>query len=146
MDYFLTWGRTPWGQQILTHVSWSLFWASLFAGLMFLVAHASYMLLSAHHKRASAETDALEAKRKDLPEKIPRHSLVARVIARYLGADTTEASEYKIVLPADTAPHEVQILPALPDTTGRDTLPRDTLPRDTLPRDTTHVQPRSRTR
>src|SRR5204862_1407012 len=72
--------------------------------------------------------------------------LVARVIARYLGADTTEASEYKIVLPADTAPHEVQILPALPDTTGRDTLPRDTLPRDTLPRDTTHVQPRSRTR
>src|SRR5881409_2399042 len=41
--------------------------------------------------------------------------LVARVIARYLGADTVEASEYRIVLPADTAPHEVQILPALPD-------------------------------
>src|SRR5205814_2616643 len=71
--------------------------------------------------------------------------LVARVIARYLGADTVEASEYRIVLPADTAPHEVQILPALPDTT-RDTLPRDTVPRDTLRRDSTHVLPRPRTR
>jgi len=53
---FLTWGRNPWGQTILTHISWSLMWASLFAGLMFLVAHASYMMLSAHHKRSEAET------------------------------------------------------------------------------------------
>ena len=52
---FLTWGRNPWGQQILTHVSWDLLWASLFAGIMFLVAHASYMILSAHRKRSSAE-------------------------------------------------------------------------------------------
>ncbi len=43
-------------------------WASLFAGLMFLVAHASYMILSAHRKRSEAETDALEAKHKDLPD------------------------------------------------------------------------------
>ena len=72
--------------------------------------------------------------------------LVARVIARYLGADTVEASEYRIVLPADTAPHEVQILPALPDTSRQDTLPRDTVSRDTLRRDSTHVLPRPRTR
>jgi len=76
---FLRWGRNPWGQQILQHVSWSLFWASLFAGLMFLVAHAAYMLLSAHRKRPAAETDRMEAARKDLPEKIPRHSLAARL-------------------------------------------------------------------
>ena len=38
---FLTWGRNPWQQQILTHVSWNLLWASLFAGVVFLVAHAS---------------------------------------------------------------------------------------------------------
>jgi penicillin-binding protein 2 len=69
--------------------------------------------------------------------------LVARVIARYLGADTTEASEYRLVLPADTAPHEVQILPALP---SPDTARHDTLPRDTLAHDTLHVQPRPRTR
>jgi cytochrome b subunit of formate dehydrogenase len=75
---FLTWGRNPWGQQILTHISWDLLWASLFAGIMFLVAHASYMVLSAHHKRSAAETDALEATHKDLPDRIERHSFVAR--------------------------------------------------------------------
>ena len=76
---FLTWGRNPWGQQILTHVSWDLMWASLFAGLMFLVAHASYMILSAHRKRSEAETVALEAQYKDLPERIERHSFMARM-------------------------------------------------------------------
>jgi formate dehydrogenase subunit gamma len=76
---FLTWGRNPWGQQILTHVSWDLLWASLFAGVMFLVAHASYMVLSAHHKYSEAETDALEAAHKSLPEKIERHTLMARL-------------------------------------------------------------------
>ena len=70
----LRWGRSPWGEWVLTHVSWSLFWASLFAGVLFFVAHASYMLFSAHRKRASAETDALEAKYKNLPAKIERHS------------------------------------------------------------------------
>jgi cytochrome b subunit of formate dehydrogenase len=79
MDYFLTWGHTPWGQQILTHVSWNLLWASLFAGVAFLVAHASYMVLSAHRKRHAAEADAIEASRPDLPAKIPRHSLAARM-------------------------------------------------------------------
>lgn len=54
-------------------------WASLFAGLMFLVAHASYMMLSAHHKRSEAETNALEAKFKDLPDKIERHTFMARM-------------------------------------------------------------------
>jgi hypothetical protein len=35
----LTWGRSPWGEWILTHISWDLLWASLFAGVAFLVAH-----------------------------------------------------------------------------------------------------------
>jgi len=75
----LKWGRSPWGEWVLTHVSWNLFWASLFAGILFFVAHASYMLFSAHRKRSSAETDALEASRKDLPAKIERHNLTARL-------------------------------------------------------------------
>jgi len=76
---FLTWGRNPWGQRILTHISWDLFWAALFAGLMFLVAHASYMILSSNRKRAKAETDALEAANKDLPLLITRHTFMARM-------------------------------------------------------------------
>jgi cytochrome b subunit of formate dehydrogenase len=75
----LTWGRSPWGQQILTHVSWDLLWASLFAGVAFLVAHASYMVLSAHRKRKAEETDAMEAARKDLPPRITRHGAGARI-------------------------------------------------------------------
>ena len=75
----LTWGRNPWDQAILTHVSWDLMWASLFAGVAFLVAHAGYMVLSAHRKRHAAETDAMEAARTDLPERIVRHSMVARL-------------------------------------------------------------------
>ena len=76
---FLKWGRNPWGEWVLTHVSWSLFWGSLFAGILFLIAHATYMFLSAHRKRSSAETEALEARYKQLPNQIERHSLVARV-------------------------------------------------------------------
>ena len=75
----LRWGRSPWGEWVLTHVSWSLFWASLFAGVLFFVAHASYMLFSAHRKRATAETDALEAQFANLPAKIERHGLAARL-------------------------------------------------------------------
>ena len=75
----LRWGRSPWGEWVLTHVSWSLFWASLFAGVLFFVAHASYMLFSAHRKRSAAETDALEAANKNLPPTIERHSLAARL-------------------------------------------------------------------
>jgi formate dehydrogenase subunit gamma len=76
---FVRWGLNPWGQNILTHVSWTLFWAALFAGLMFLVAHGSYMLLSAHRKRPAAETDRLEAAHSNLPTIIERHSLMARL-------------------------------------------------------------------
>ena len=45
--------------------------------------------------------------------------LVTRVIGRYLGVDTTAASNIRIVLPTDTAPHPMQLLPGPPaeDTT-----------------------------
>ena len=76
---FLTWARSPWGEDILAHVSWDLFWASLFAGVAFFVAHASYLVLSAHRKRGADETNALEAAHPDLPARVTRHSLVARL-------------------------------------------------------------------
>ena len=76
----LTWGRNPWGEWVLTHISWNLFWASLFAGLLFFVAHASYMLLSAHRKRAAARDRRARSEVQDLPAKIERHSLVARAV------------------------------------------------------------------
>jgi len=75
----LRYGRSPWGETILTHVSWNLFWASLFAGILFFLAHATYMLFSAHRKRPEAETDRLEAAHPELPAKIEKHSLAARL-------------------------------------------------------------------
>ena len=76
---FVTYGVDPWGQPILTHISWNLLWVAILAGLMFLVAHATYMVLSAHRKRPPAETDALEAQYTELPAHVERHSLMARV-------------------------------------------------------------------
>jgi len=76
---FVTWARSPWGEDVLTHISWSLFWASLVGGFLFLVAHGGYMLFSRHIKRDPTEVDRLERERKGLPARIPRHSFVARV-------------------------------------------------------------------
>jgi cytochrome b subunit of formate dehydrogenase len=76
---FVTWARSPWGEDVLTHISWSLFWASLVGGFLFLVAHGSYMLFSRHEKRNPAEVDRLESQRQELPAKITRHTGVARV-------------------------------------------------------------------
>ena len=70
---------SPWGESIFTHISWSLFWASLVGGLLFLLAHGGYMLFSRHEKREEAEVDRMEAERKGLPAKIQRHSFVARM-------------------------------------------------------------------
>ncbi len=49
--------------------------------------------------------------------------LVARVIARYLGADSAASPEFRMVLPADSAPEPIQVLPSLSpvDSAGRDT-------------------------
>lgn len=75
----LSWARSPWGESVLIHISWDLFWASLVGGLLFLLAHGGYMLFSQHHKRESSEVDRMEAERKGLPSRIPRHGFVARV-------------------------------------------------------------------
>ncbi len=61
--------------------------------------------------------------------------LVTRVIGHYLGVDTTLASKVRIVLPTDTAPHAVQILPGLPeeDTTVTPLDTGTTIPPDSVP-------------
>lgn len=75
----LSWARSPWGESVLIHISWDLFWASLVGGLLFLLAHGGYMLFSQHRRRPQEEVDRMEAEHADLPERIPRHSFVARV-------------------------------------------------------------------
>jgi formate dehydrogenase subunit gamma len=74
----LTTARSPWGESIFTHISWSLFWASLVGGLLFLLAHGGYMLFSQHRRRPSEEVDRMERERAGLPAHITRHGFVAR--------------------------------------------------------------------
>src|SRR5688500_2362655 len=74
-----TWARSPWGEDVLTHISWSLLWASIVGGVLFLLAHGGYMLFSRHERRPAAEVDRMEAQRKGLPAKITRHTFVARM-------------------------------------------------------------------
>ena len=68
--------------------------------------------------------------------------LVTRVIGRYLGVDTTVASNVRIVLPTDTAPRPMQLLPGPP---AEDTIipPLDTgvTPPPPPPVDTGHAAP-----
>ena len=62
--------------------------------------------------------------------------LVTRVIGHYLGVDTTVASHVRIVLPNDTAPHPMQLLPALP---GDESTVTPLVPFDTTTPDTTDM-------
>jgi penicillin-binding protein 2 len=55
--------------------------------------------------------------------------LVARVIARYLGMDPTSASAIRLVLPADSAPAPLQLLPGPAGDTLTDTVPAVPPPR-----------------
>jgi len=79
MGNLVSWGRSPWGESVLIHISWDLFWAALVGGLLFLLAHGGYMLFSQHHKRDSSDVDRLEAERRGLPANITRHGFVARM-------------------------------------------------------------------
>ena len=76
---FVTSATDPWGRPILTGVSWQALWVSIFVGVTFLLAHAAYMVLSANQTHPTADLDALEAEHPELPEKITRHSLLARL-------------------------------------------------------------------
>ena len=69
----------PWGRTVLTHVAWNIVWVSIFVCVTFLVAHASYVILSAHRVRSKHDTDALEAKHADLPGRIKRHTFMSRL-------------------------------------------------------------------
>jgi cytochrome b subunit of formate dehydrogenase len=74
---FVQWGVNPWGQQILTHLSWDLLWWAIGVGILFVVAHAIYVRVRGPqaHAPAAATSPAIAG----LPERIGRHGLGARL-------------------------------------------------------------------
>jgi len=67
---------SPWGQSIPIHISFALIWVMAIAGLAFLMGHAIWYQFMLKREPAEAVDPAAAA---NLPEKIARHSLAARL-------------------------------------------------------------------
>ena len=73
----LEWATSPWGQRVPIHIAWFLIWVALIAGLAFLMVHAIYVRYFAREKEFAANLSSATVQA--LPERIPRHSLAARL-------------------------------------------------------------------
>ena len=73
----LEWATSPWGQSVPIHIAWFLIWVAVIAGLLFLMVHASYVMYFAKPRVFAADdSSAVSA---SIPQRVPRHSLVARM-------------------------------------------------------------------
>ncbi len=73
----IQWATDPWGQSVPIHIAWFLIWIAMIGGLLFLMVHAVYVRYFATAKHF-VNDDPVEIP-PQLPERIPRHSLPARL-------------------------------------------------------------------
>ncbi len=73
----LEWATSPLGQRVPIHIAWFLIWVALIAGLVFLIVHAIYVRYFAGEMDFASDTSTSETL--ELPPRIPRHSLAARL-------------------------------------------------------------------
>jgi cytochrome b subunit of formate dehydrogenase len=73
----IQWATSPWGQHVPIHIAWFLIWVAAIAGLAFFVVHAVYLRYFAKREEYAGSVSPELAAR--LPERVPRHSLVARM-------------------------------------------------------------------
>ena len=73
----LEWATSPLGQRVPIHIAWFLIWVALIAGLVFLIVHAIYVRYFA--REMGLASDPSTAETPELPPRIPRHSLAARL-------------------------------------------------------------------
>jgi cytochrome b subunit of formate dehydrogenase len=78
---FVTWGRNPWGQDILIHLAWNLLYIAAAAGIAFMVAHTVWVRAFARPapRPAPEEAARLAALEATLPKRVMRHSGAARL-------------------------------------------------------------------
>ena len=74
---FVEWATSPFGQSVPIHIAWFLIWVALIVGLVFLIVHAIYVRYFAKEKEFVADSPAEGLA--ELPARIPRHSLAARL-------------------------------------------------------------------
>ena len=75
---FIQWATSPWGQSVPIHIAWGLIWVAVIAGLFFMIVHALYVIVV---QAAEAVCGARRPKSNAaaIPERVPRHSLAARL-------------------------------------------------------------------
>jgi len=73
----LEWATSPWGQNVPIHIAWFLIWVAAILGLLFLIVHAIYVRYFAKAEESAGSVSGDVAA--PLPERIPRHSLAARM-------------------------------------------------------------------
>jgi cytochrome b subunit of formate dehydrogenase len=76
----IQWATSPWGEQVPSHISWTLLYVSAIAGVLFLIVHAIYVAVTGKSAAAHAETSngAAAAGPAQIPERVARHSFGAR--------------------------------------------------------------------
>jgi cytochrome b subunit of formate dehydrogenase len=73
----LEWATSPLGQRVPIHIAWFLIWVAVIVGLVFLIVHAIYVRYFAKRQGFASETPSAQVL--NLPPRIPRHSLAARL-------------------------------------------------------------------
>ncbi len=71
------WATSPLGQHVPIHIAWFLIWVAVIAAVAFLIGHAMYLRFFAREKQFAADPASFEAAQ--LPARVPRHSLMARL-------------------------------------------------------------------
>jgi len=72
----IQWATSPLGQAVPIHIAWVLIWVALIAGMLFLVVHAIYIRYFAKEKEFVPAPAVASG---ELPARVPRHSLAARM-------------------------------------------------------------------
>jgi cytochrome b subunit of formate dehydrogenase len=71
------WATNPFGEDVPIHIAFFLIWVSAIAGLLFLIGHAIWVRYFAKAEEFAGTTPPAVAAR--IPERVPRHSLAARL-------------------------------------------------------------------
>lgn len=73
----IQWATGPWGDSVPIHIAWGLMWVAVIAGLFFMIVHSLYLIVVKPPKRFAER--AAEKGAAGIPERVPRHTLSARM-------------------------------------------------------------------
>jgi cytochrome b subunit of formate dehydrogenase len=79
-NLFVQWGLNPWNEEVLMHASWTLVYVAIAAGVAFMLGHTLFVKFWPRPKgQQHSSPPVTEAVAARIPERVPRHSLAARL-------------------------------------------------------------------